>query len=71
MMHNYRLLEKDKEMLSSSITIWTILKSLFLVKISEVLIKKKPPVSVFYVMTKMIVICQVCVFANPGLLEAT
>lgn len=39
-MHNYPVL-KDKEILCSSITIWTILKSLFLAKISGALKRKE------------------------------
>lgn len=69
-MHNYPVLEKDKET-CSSITIWTILKSVFLAKMSGALKRKKEEKksragSIFYVTAKLMVICWFCRLASPG-----
>lgn len=70
MMHNYPVLEKDKET-CSSITIWTILKSVFLAKMSGALKRrrrrrKSRAGSIFYVTVKLTVICWFCWLASPG-----
>jgi len=67
-MRNYLVLEKEKEMGCSSATIRTILKSLFFAKSSGRL--KTKHLEHFYVMAK-IVICQFCMCASSGLLEAS
>ena len=71
MMHNYPVLEKDKEILCSFISICIILKSVHLTKSSGALKKKKKCTwKISYVMAQMIVICCFCMFGSSVLPDA-